>query len=60
MKIDFTELPYRIQVLLMQEHAERIIRQDAMFREMKFHFGEQHSASGVRVNLRPRLHNPSR
>lgn len=53
MQINFRDLPYRIQVLLMKEHAERVLRQDDMFREMEYEFGEQHNQVGVSVRLAP-------
>ena len=55
MQINFRDLPYRIQVLLMKEHAERVLRQDDMYREMEFEFGEQHEAAGMSVSLKPLL-----
>lgn len=60
MQIHFADLPYRIQVLLMQEHAERLLRADKMFTDMEYYFGEQHDVSGVRVSLRPRPSKRSR
>ena len=60
MKINFEDLPYRIQVWLMRDHAERILREDPMFREMEFAFAEQHQSAGVRVQMRPLLSRPEK